>query len=105
VKVHPLAKKANPRPPRRPCRELIPVFCSIATHAPVPKDLLRQLVQEWSSRTTTVVWAVVAEDNAEAIRRELMADCRWTACNLLLNRAVELLPLVSVVPDLAEPLP
>ena len=31
VKVHPLAKKANPR---RPCRELIPVFCSIATHAP-----------------------------------------------------------------------
>src|SRR5271157_1326817 len=34
VKVHPLAKKANPRPPRRPCRELIPVFWSIATHAP-----------------------------------------------------------------------
>ena len=70
----------------------------------VPKDLLRQLVQEWSSRTT-VVWAVVAEDNPEAIRRELMADCHWTACNLLLNRAAELLPLVSVVPDLAEPLP
>ena len=69
----------------------------------VPKDLLRQLVQEWSSRTTTVVWAVVAEDNAETIRRELMADCRWTACNLLLNRAAELLFLVSV-PDLAEPL-
>jgi hypothetical protein len=31
----------------------------------VPSDLLRQLVQEWSSRTTTVVWVVVAEDNAE----------------------------------------
>ena len=52
-----------------------------------------------------VVWVVVAEDNAEAIRRELMADFRWTACNLLLNRVAELLPLVSVVLDLAEPLP
>lgn len=71
----------------------------------VPRDLLRQLVQEWSSRTTTVVWVVVAEDNAEAIRRELMADFRWTACNLLLNRVAELLPLVSVALNRAEPLP
>jgi hypothetical protein len=59
----------------------------------VPSDLLRELVQEWSSPTTTVVWAVVTEDDAEAIQHELAADGRWPACNLLLNRAVEILPL------------
>ena len=66
-----------------------------------PRELLRELVEEWSSRTTTVVWAVVPEDDAEAIRRELAADRRQTACDLLLNRAVEILPLACVEPDLA----
>ena len=47
VKVHPLAKKANPLPPQRPCRELIPVFCSIATHAPA---LARRLRMLWARR-------------------------------------------------------
>jgi hypothetical protein len=65
----------------------------------VPSDLLRELVQEWSSPTTTVVWAVVTEDDAEAIRHKLMADGRWPACNLLLNRAVEIHPLVFDSPD------
>jgi hypothetical protein len=71
----------------------------------VPSDLLRDLVQERSSPTTTVVWAVVTEDDAEAIRHELAADGRWAACNLLLNRAVELLPLVFDSPDPIEPSP
>ena len=68
----------------------------------VPSDLLRDLVQEWSSPTTTVVWAVVSEDDAEAIRHELATDGRWPAGNLLLNRAVEIVPLLSVSPQLAE---
>jgi hypothetical protein len=67
----------------------------------VPRDLLRQLLGEWSSRTTAVVWAVVPEEDAEAIRRELVADCRQAACDLLLNRAVEILPLAFVEPGLA----
>jgi hypothetical protein len=67
----------------------------------VPSDLLRELIVEWSSRTTTVVRAVIPEDDAEAIRRELAADCHRPACNLLLNRAVEILPLACVEPDLA----
>ena len=68
----------------------------------IPKDLLRQLLGEWSSRTTAVVWAVVPEDDAEAIRQELVSDCRRAACDLLLNRAVELLPLACTSPDLAD---
>jgi hypothetical protein len=68
----------------------------------VPSDLLRDLVQEWSSPTTAVVWAVVSEDAAEAIRHELATDGRWPACNLLFNRAVELIPFLSVSPQLAE---
>ena len=69
----------------------------------VPRDLLRQLVPEWSSRTTAVVWAVVPEEDAEAIRRELVAERRQAAGDLLLNRAVEILPLACVEPDLAGP--
>ena len=66
----------------------------------VPRDLLRQFVQEWTSRTTAVVWAVVPEDDAEAIWRELVAEGRRTACDLLLNRATEILPLACAEPDL-----
>jgi hypothetical protein len=67
----------------------------------LPRDILRQIVGEWSSQVTTVVWAVVSEDDAEAIRRELAADRREIACDLLVNRAVEILPLACVEPDLA----
>jgi len=67
----------------------------------VPRDLLRQLVGEWSSRTSAVVWAIVPEDDAEAIRQELVTDRRRTACDLLLDLAVELLPLACASPDLA----
>ena len=71
----------------------------------VPRDLLRELVREWSSPRTTVVQALVTDDAAEAIRRELEADGRWPACNLLLNRAVEIYPVVVDSPDRVEPLP
>jgi hypothetical protein len=69
----------------------------------VPRNMLRQLILEWSSRTTTVVWAVVADDSAEAIRRELVRHSYWIASNLLMNRAAELLPVFCVLSDLAEP--
>ena len=67
----------------------------------IPRDLLRQLIRGWFSRTTAVVRAAVAQEDAEAVRREREAGYHRDACNLLLNRAVELLPLVSAPPDLA----
>ena len=70
----------------------------------ISSSLLRELVVSWFSRSTTVVWAVVAEDDAEAIHREVRAGSYRVACTLLLNFAVELLPLASVSPDLTSEL-
>ena len=68
----------------------------------LPSGLLQELVLGWFSRSTTVVWAVVAENDAEAIRREVRAVCHRDACGLLLNLAVEILPLAFVAPNLAR---
>jgi hypothetical protein len=59
----------------------------------MPWGLLQQLAREWTSPTATVVEALIDEDDAEAIRRELAADHNDVACNLLLNRAFELITL------------
>jgi hypothetical protein len=68
----------------------------------VPRELLQQCVGAGLSRSTTAVWALVADEDAEAIRADLSAGQYRDACNLLLNRAVELLPLSSGSPDLAD---
>src|SRR5689334_8190181 len=65
----------------------------------IPKDLLRHYPHEWTTLSSTVVWALMADEDAEAIRADLSARQHRDACNLLLNRAVELLSLLSVLPD------
>jgi hypothetical protein len=67
----------------------------------VPRDLLRHDVRRWVSLSMTVVWALLDDEDAEAVRADLTAGHHRDACNLLLNRAVELLALHSVFPDLA----
>ena len=67
----------------------------------LPRDLLRHAVVVGLTRSTTAVWALVADEDAEAIRADLSAGRHRDACNLLLNRAVELLSLLSVLPDLS----
>ena len=69
----------------------------------VPGDLMQQLVREWSSAWTTVICAVVAENDAESIRRELAADRHDAACNLPQNRAFEVLPFRPVETELTTP--
>ena len=59
----------------------------------IPGAVLRELVREWASETATVFMAVVPDDGAEQIRRELVAERPDAACVTLLNRAVELIPL------------
>ena len=67
----------------------------------IPRELLRHSVGSGLSRSTTAVWALVADEDAEAIRADLNAGRHHDACNVLLNRAVELLSLPSVLPDLS----
>ena len=67
----------------------------------IPRGLLRHAVVAGLSRSTTAVWALVADEDAEAIRADLSAGRHGYACTLLLNSAVELRFLLSVLPDLS----
>jgi hypothetical protein len=68
----------------------------------MPRDILRHAVRTGWTHSTTAVWALLADEDAEAIRADLSAGRPGEACNLLLNRAVELLPLSSGSPELAD---
>ena len=65
----------------------------------LPTGLLRHEVRRRWSESTTAVWALLDDEAAAAIRADLIGGHPRDACNLLLNRAVELLSLRSVVPD------
>jgi hypothetical protein len=67
----------------------------------IPMDELGHLARRRPPHPGTVVWALLDEGDAEVLRLEVYAGHHHQACGLLLNRAVELLPLVSASPDLA----
>jgi hypothetical protein len=64
----------------------------------VPDDLLGQLVREWSSSVMTVVRAVVADDDAEALRHELRVGDPVEACTMLMDRSIEVLANGTPIP-------
>jgi hypothetical protein len=64
----------------------------------VPEDILAQLIREWSLPAMTAVWAVLGDEDAEAVREELAAGRRRDACGVLLDRAVEVRPIMPDVP-------
>jgi hypothetical protein len=68
----------------------------------IPRDVLSLLVRSWLTRSTTAIWILVKDEDAEAIRADLSAGDPGHACDLLLNRAIELLALASVTPELAR---
>ena len=68
----------------------------------IPRELLRHALKGGLTHATTAVWALLTDEDAEAIRAALSVDRPGEACNLLLNRAVELLSLTSGSPDLAD---
>src|SRR5262249_13487536 len=63
----------------------------------IPEHLRRRLIREWSSAVTIVLGAVLDEEDAEAVREELIAGRPGEACAVLLERAVEVHPTVSEV--------
>ena len=68
----------------------------------IPRELLQHAVRAGWTHSATAVWALLADEDAEAIRADLSAGRPGEACHLLLNRAVELLPLSSGAPELAD---
>jgi hypothetical protein len=72
----------------------------------IPGPLLSSLIREWASPRTAVVQVTLAEDDAELIHRELASNRPDSACNLLLNRARQLVPLRPEARDCAaNPVP
>ena len=63
----------------------------------LPKDVLSDLIREWSLPERTAVWAVLDDEGADAVREELAAGRQRDACGMLLDRAVEVRPIVPDV--------
>jgi hypothetical protein len=55
----------------------------------LPNEVLSDLLREWSLPAMTTVWAVLGDEDAEAVREELAAGRKRDACGVLLDRAVE----------------
>jgi hypothetical protein len=64
----------------------------------VPGDERRRLARLRASWPTTLIWALLHDRDAEAIRSRVAAGSHADACGLLLNRAVELIPLGAAAP-------
>jgi hypothetical protein len=59
----------------------------------VPGDVRPHCERVRLACPTTLIWALLANDDAEDLRADLDAGRHAEACGLLLNRAVELLSL------------
>ncbi len=64
----------------------------------LPTDILADLLREWSLPETATVWAVLGDEDAEAVREELAAGRQRDACGILLDRAVEVRLIVPELP-------
>jgi hypothetical protein len=64
----------------------------------LPENVMSQLIREWSLPAMTTVCAVLGEEDAEAVREELAAGRHRDAYGLLLDRAVEVRPIVPEPP-------
>jgi hypothetical protein len=63
----------------------------------LPNDELRQLARNSAGRPSALVWALVKDPDVEDLRAQVRAGSYGDAFGLLLNRAVEILPLGAAV--------
>lgn len=61
-----------------------------------PLDVRSRPGRVWPARPTALVWALLAEPDAEDLRADVEAGRHAEACGLLLNRALELIALGDV---------
>ena len=74
----------------------------------LPEDVLagdgaRWYTRDRFARPTTVAWTLLDVGDAESIRSEVAAGHHNAACGLLLNRAIELLPIAAAMPETTLP--
>jgi hypothetical protein len=62
-------------------------------------DSARWYTRRQFARPTTVAWTLLDDGDAESIRSEVAAGHHKAACGLLLNWAVELLPITAAMPE------
>jgi hypothetical protein len=63
----------------------------------LPAEELARLARAPRRRSSAVIWALLDEADADDVRAEVGAGRHRDACGLLLNRAVEILPIAAVV--------
>lgn len=64
----------------------------------LPNDALNRYTRTRFARPTSLVRALLEDVDAESLRAEVLSGRYDNACNLLLNLAVELVGLASIVP-------
>jgi hypothetical protein len=65
----------------------------------LPADELARLAHLSPQPTSAIVWALLEDPDADAMRTEIGAGRGRDAYDLLLNCAVEILPIALAVPD------
>ncbi len=68
----------------------------------VPFNLRSHRERAWLARPTSLVWALLAEADAEDLRADVDSGRHAEACGLLLNRALELIALGDAAPGSAR---
>lgn len=63
----------------------------------LPAEELARLARAPRRRASAVVWALLGEADADDVRAEVGAGRHRDACGLLLDRAVEILPIAAAV--------
>jgi hypothetical protein len=94
----------------RPMRAFVCEVDSCGLRRLLPEDLLPveelgRLALGTAPRPTAVLWALLKEPDAEDLRAVVDSGRHHDACGLLLNRAVELLPLWAAMPAPARSAP
>ena len=66
-------------------------------------DVARCYTRHRYARPTTVDWTLLDDGDAESMCSEVAAGRHGAACGLLLNRAIELLPIAAAMPETTRP--
>jgi hypothetical protein len=64
----------------------------------LPAEEMARLARVPCRSSSAVIWALLEETDAEVVRTEVGAGHHHDACDLLLNCAVEILPIAAALP-------